>query len=302
MHYEVVIIGGAAAGLSAALTLGRSGRKTAVFDTGQPRNRPAHAAHNIFTRDGIPPSELTRIAREQLKPYKTVSLLNKRIVKAEKKAGQFTLVADDGETHSARRIILATGLSDLLPPIKGFQDLWGSKVLHCPYCHGWEVKDRPLAVIMNKEDDLHLAIMMHHWSQDLRVLTNGRKVLNRREKESLTDKGIAVIETSIAALSDERKTVKIELSDGTAISVTAIFARAEGFRFNNELAVQLGCRLSKEGAVIADEKQLSTVAGVFVAGDLADGSGHQVAIAAAGGIRAAIACNNGMIMEDFERS
>src|SRR5687768_10260342 len=138
--YEAAIIGGSSAGLAAALTLGRFGRRTIVLDNGSPRNKPTAHAHNFFTRDGVPPSELLRIAREQLVPYTSVELHNLTISSAEKTEGGFQLTADTGERIQAKKIIITTGVKDTMLPIPGIQELWGKLVIHCPYCDGWEVK------------------------------------------------------------------------------------------------------------------------------------------------------------------
>jgi thioredoxin reductase len=302
MEYEVAIIGGASAGLSAALTMGRSNRKTVVFDTGSPRNKPAPHAHNLFTRDGTSPLELLRIGREQLQQYTTVSFVNKKVIKAEKRANRFVLTTEDGTETAVRRVILATGVIDVLPEINGFKALWGTKIIHCPYCHGWEVKDQPVGLIMNGEQALHMAIMINHWNKDLRIFTNGPSEIEVEGRKWLKNKGIEVIETPIAALVDDSKGVLMKLNDGTQVVVTAVYSKGARLHFNNELAAQLGCALTVEGAIVVDEMNLSSILGVFAVGDVAHPQLHQVIMAAAGGAKAGAACNNGLIMEDYEQS
>lgn len=302
MNYEVAIIGGSSAGLAAALTLGRAGRRTVVFDTEAPRNKPAKHAHNIFTRDGTPPSELLKIGREQLEPYTSVSLRAKKIVRAQKLAGSFLLAAEDGEEITAGKLILATGLVDVLPDIKGFSALWGTRIVHCPYCHGWEIKDVPVGLIIKGEQVAEMAVMVHHWNKDLRIFTNGPSELSPADRSWMDNQGIEVTETPVSSITASGEGVTIHLNNGTQAYFKAVYAKAERLQFNNELAIQLGCELSEEGSVVTDEMQATSVPGVFAAGDLVYGSLHQVSVAAAAGLTAAAACNKSLIKEAFEQS
>lgn len=301
IDYEAAIIGGSAAGLAAALTLGRTLRKTVVFDTGAPRNEPSPHAHNFFTRDGTPPSELLRIGREQLKPYNTVSLRNARVTKAQKQDNIFVLTLEDGTTVSTRKVILATGLKDILPEIKGMRELWGRQVIHCPYCHGWEVKDRPIAIMMNGEAAFEMTVLIRNWNKDLRLFTNGPSMVPQEAREWMEDKGIAIKETPITSLHRDGDGVRILFGDGQEEKLAALYARGS-YHFNNELAVQLGCALGETGSVQVDEMQQTTVPGIFAAGDLAHPGMHQVSLAAAAGHKAGIACSRSLIMEEHERS
>ncbi len=151
VRYDVVVVGGGSAGLSAALVLGRSRRRTMVLDAGEPRNAPSSGVHGFFSRDGIPPKELLRIAREQLGPYPGVEVRSARATGASGEDGDFEVDLDDGSVVRTRKLLLAAGVADELPEKPGFKELWGRGVYHCPYCHGWEVRDRPLAVLNSGE-------------------------------------------------------------------------------------------------------------------------------------------------------
>lgn len=297
--YDIAIVGGASAGLAAALTAGRTNRKTIVFDTGEPRNKPATHAHNIFTRDGQPPLELLAIGRQQLVQYTSVELKSEYVLSAEKTNNAFSLSTANGAHYSARKIILATGVRDILPAIPGLQQLWGSKVLHCPYCHGWEVRNTPVALIGNGETASHLAAIVHNLNPQLTIFTNEASSIIAEKRDLLERKGVRIVETAIDNIADVHNGIRITLADGSVQHFSAAYARAERLHFNNQLAVQLGCELTEAGSVQVDDLQQTTVHGVFAAGDLSHPGLHQVAIAAAGGHKAAALCNNQLCEEDL---
>lgn len=301
MDYEVVIVGGASAGLSAALALGRSARKTIVFDSGNPRNKPASHAHNLFTRDGTPPLDLLKIAKEQLEQYTAVSFQHGSIKNIRKEDGRFLVTADNDQQLTSRRIILATGLSDVLPDIKGFRQLWGRKIIHCPYCHGWEAKGKPMGLLMNGSVAEHMVTMVYQLNKELHLFTNGPSEISAEAKKWMEERNIAITEQPLTALVDDKDGLIMQFSDGTQRRFSAVYARADRYQFHNELAIQLGCKLTEEGAVAVDEAQTTSVTGVYAVGDLAHPTAHQVIMAAASGTKAGIACNNGLIMEDYDR-
>lgn len=292
--FDTAIIGGASAGLAAALTLGRSARKTVVFDTGAPRNRPAAHAHNFFTRDGVPPSEILAIGREQLKPYPSVQLMQEEVISAEKNGTHFQLKTASGKLFNARSIILATGVKDILPDIEGVAALWGNRIIHCPYCHGWEVRDQPVAIIANGEDAAHLAAMVRNLNKDVVILTNGKSTIEGKMP-------IPVIEKTIRKVEEDNDQIKITFTDGSSVHKHAAYLKAVRLDFRNALAQQLGCELQEGGAVKVDPMFKTTVPGVFAAGDLSHPGFHQISMAAAGGHAAAAVCNGMLSMEDFAK-
>ncbi|QEC45045.1 NAD(P)/FAD-dependent oxidoreductase [Pseudobacter ginsenosidimutans] len=302
MDFEVAIIGGASAGLSAAMALGRSIRKTIVIDGGSPRNKPAPHAHNIFTRDGTPPLELLDIAKAQLKPYTTVTFKTGKVISANLNNNLITLTTDSNETFTVRRLILATGLTDVLPAIKGFRELWGTKIVHCPYCHGYELKDQPVGILMNGKNAEHITPMVFNLNKSIHIFTNGRMEFSEQFLKWTNKQNIRITETEVDELADVADGVQVRLKDGSSYLVTGIYSKGDKYKFHNELAVQLGCKLSEEGAVQVDDMFSTTVPGVYAAGDLAHASAHQVIIAAAGGAKAGMACNNSLTMEDYEHA
>lgn len=290
--FDTAIIGGASAGLAAALTLGRSARKTIVFDTGAPRNKPAAHAHNFLTQDGTPPLEILAIGRKQLKQYPSVQLEQDKVTAAVKKGKHFQLSTASGKQITVRSIILATGVKDIFPDIEGIEKLWGDKVIHCPYCHGWEMKDKPVAIIANGEDVMHMAPLVHNLNKDLVVLTNGKSTIPEKVP-------VPVVEKSIRRIAEDGEGIKILFEDGSTLSRSGAYMRVAGIKFHNELAVQLGCELTEAGSVKVDAFYQTTVPNVFAAGDLSHPGLHQVSIAAAGGHTAAATCNRMLCVEDF---
>ncbi|PSL31988.1 thioredoxin reductase [Chitinophaga ginsengisoli] len=298
---DVAIVGGASAGLAAALILGRSIRKTVVFDTGEPRNKPAARAHNVFTRDGVSPLEILHIGREQLKAYPSVTIAQDKVISAAKEEGGFRLETASGESYIARKVILATGVKDILPEIKGIHALWGDKVVHCPYCHGWEMKDTPMALIGNDDMAYHLITTIYNLNKDLTVFTNGQCAFSAEQQAKLQQRGIGLIETPVTAVEDAADGIRLILADGMVHHKHGAYVRAVRMEYHTALAVQLGCELEEAGSVKVDEFQQTTIPGVFAAGDVAHPMFHQVMAAAAGGLKAGGMCNGQMVAEDFEK-
>ncbi|MCC3160659.1 NAD(P)/FAD-dependent oxidoreductase [Hymenobacter sp. 15J16-1T3B] len=296
--YDVLIVGGSHAGLSAALVLGRSLRRVLVLDAGQPCNRQTPHSHGFLTRDGVPPAELAAIARAQLAHYPTVELRAATVVGAAADAAGFRVETADGATHAGRKLLLATGLHDELPPIPGLAACWGISVLHCPYCHGYEVHHQPLAVLSGRDSGFEFARLIHHWSPDLRLLTNGPSQLSGDEAAHLAARGVTVIETPLQAVEHEAGRLRaLRLADGTRLPLTALFARVP-FRQASDLGTQLGLSLTDAGLVAADEFGRTAVPGLYVAGDNSTLM-RQVAAAVANGSKAAAFINHELIAEDF---
>ncbi len=286
LHVDVAVIGGSNAGLSAALTLGRSRRNVALIDDSTPRNAPAGHAHNIYTRDGTPPGELRRIGREQLRPY-GVHFLNTRVTEAGGSKGRFQLSLADGKPLSAARVLLATGVSDDLPDIPGLRELWGKSVFTCPYCHGWEVRDTPLAVLGDGDTGYGYARMIQNWSRDLTLITG----------ENLEARGIGVVEAEVTEYEHHKGELSaLHLSDGRRVARQAVFMRPP-MSLRGDLHERLGCALSDDGLkVVADEMGRTSVPGVYAAGDMVNPM-HAVIVAAASGTKAAAMMNHELIME-----
>ena len=192
VDWECVIVGGGAAGLSAALVLGRARRRTLVVDAGRQSNRAAHGIGGLLGHDGRPPAELYELSRKELERYPSVEIRGGEVLTAERRHGGFEVQLADGTRERAKRMLLAMGMEYRLPPVLGLAELWGSSVFHCPFCRGWEVRDQPLAVLANDERAVHMAILMRGWSDDVVLLTGGSGCLAAGQLAQLSAAGIAV--------------------------------------------------------------------------------------------------------------
>ncbi len=306
MQYDVLIIGGGSAGLSAALTLGRCLRRVLVADGGPPRNEASPGVHGFLTRDGIRPAELLRLGQEQLRPYDSVEVqcLEISSVVQEGKGFRATGVgtADDVPvTVTARRVLLATGVADILPPLPGFRELWGRGVLHCPYCHGWEVRNQPLAVYGQGRTVTGLALLVSRWSTDVVVVTDGPGHLTPNARRRLHRQKIQVREEPVARLvgSPANDLQHIEFADGSQLPRTAVFLHAPQHQ-RSALAEKLGARHTSKGAVWVDSGMHTSVPGLYAAGDTTPGT-QQALLAAAAGSKAAIVINESLTREECPR-
>lgn len=298
--YEVAVIGGSHAGLAAAHTLGRSKRNTIVFDAGAPRNSTAERLHNLSVADGIAPHELRTIAHSQLKLFKHVRYVQ-QVVKTVSALTTGYQLAVANEKYTVQKIILATGVTDSLPHIEGLAALWGRKVLHCTYCHGWEARDQPALVLVNGAIAYHVALSISHWNPHLTFLLNGSTVEDVAKKAYLQQRGWPLIETPVVKLVEHGNIIEACLADGRVITAAIVYTKPVQVKFNNELAIMLGCEISKSGSVLTDGTMQTSVEGVFAAGDLAHIGYHQVSEAIATGHKAAAFCNNQLCREDIFR-
>ena len=293
---DVVVVGGGAAGLSAALLLGRSRRRTVVVDAGMPRNAPSPAAHSCFTRDGTPPADLLRIAREQLGPYDSVELRRGRVTSMGREVDGFAIGLDDGGEIQARRVLLAVGVRDILPEIEGLGALWGKGVLHCPYCHGWEVRDQPLALYAGGAVAMDMAPLLLQWSRDLLLCTGGAGQLEDGEHATLSRLGVRVIDTQVQRLEGDGHGVRIVFADGHAEARGALFLRP-GQEVASDLPRQIDCEYTETGLIRVGADHQTSVPGIYAAGD-ATTPAQQIVIAAASGAQAAMMINRDLVRSD----
>lgn len=294
---DVVIVGGGAAGLSAALVLGRSRRRTLVVDEGMPRNAPSPAAHSLFTRDGTPPAELSRIAREQLVPYDTVQLRQGRATAVRREGDAFAVVLADGSEAVGRRIVLALGVRDILPDIDGVGALWGRGVLHCPYCHGWEVRDEPLALYADGATAMEMAPLLLQWSRDVLLCTGGPDRLGDKDRETLLGLGVRITDAPVQRLEGDEHLERIVFADGSAETRRALFLRPAQV-LSSDLPIQLGCELTEAGHIRVGADRQTSIPGVYAAGD-ATTPLQQIVVAAASGAEAAMMLNRDLIRADL---
>ncbi|KWX65809.1 NAD(P)/FAD-dependent oxidoreductase [Mycobacterium sp. NAZ190054] len=285
--WDCVIVGGGAAGLSAALVLGRARRHTLVVDAGAQSNLAAHGIGGLLGFDGVPPAEFYAQGRRELKRYPSVQVCDGEVVSAAAGAG-FTLGLADGSTVQTRRVLLATGMRYQSPSIPGLAELWGRSVFHCPFCHGWEVRDSPLAVLADGDRAVHMATLLRAWSDDVVLLT---KDLADAHRSRLAEAGVTVDDRTVAELSSaDGELEAVVFTDGTSLARRGLLV-ATTLHQRSALAAELGVKFAAPGpvsveAVEVDGMYRTSVPGVFAAGDTC-AQMPQVAAAIAAGSAAA---------------
>jgi thioredoxin reductase len=297
--YDVIIVGGGAAGLSAALVLSRARRRVLVVDSGEPRNAPAAHMHGYLSRDGRPPAELVAAGRGEVTGYGG-QLSADRVEDVVACPGSgFHVRLGAGDWVAARRLLVATGLRDELPDIPGLGERWARDVLHCPYCHGWEVRDRRLGVLANRTpESITYAHIVRQWSGDV-ILFVPPDVLTTQQRAELTARNIGIVEAHpTQVLVEDDHLSGLELPDGTVVARDALFV-PPAFVPNDELLVSLGCKRDERGWVVKDATGRTSVPGVWVAGNVANPRA-QVITAAGEGSAAAIHLNADLVQEDVQ--
>ncbi|MFD1863363.1 NAD(P)/FAD-dependent oxidoreductase [Planococcus chinensis] len=300
MIMDCAVIGGGPAGLNAALVLGRSRRKTVLFDDNKPRNAVTSESHGFITRDGIDPQELKSIAQEELGKYPDVKIEKQHVLAVEKKEGLFEVRAADGKVFLAKKLILATGFKEVLPDLERVGEFYGKSLFSCPFCDGWEMRDRPLAVISENENALHLVKVASNWTDDLIFCTNGKASLSADEKNMLENNGIQVYAEKIARLVGNLGVLeKIEFESGAAIRREGGFITPEWVQAS-DISAALGCKRNALGGIETDGMKRTNVEGVFACGDILMAGASQLIMAAADGSMAAIGVNAALIEEKFK--
>ena len=294
---EVAIIGGGPAGLSAALVLGRAKRRVVVIDAGTPRNAPAEHMQGFLSRDGMRPADLLAAARSEVRRY-GVEIVEDRVVDAT--AG-FTLRLTGGRTLEARHLLLATGAADELPDVVGARERWGRDFLHCPYCHGWEIRDQPIGVLATGPGSADHAQLLRQWTDDVILFTHTH-VVTERERTALDARGIEIVEGPVERLVvSEDRLEAIQLADGRAVPRAALFIRPALRAHHDGPAAALGCELDAGGLVRTDADGRTSVPGVWAAGNAANPRA-QVITAAGEGSALAIAINTELVAEDVDQA
>ncbi|PIC79958.1 pyridine nucleotide-disulfide oxidoreductase [Sporosarcina sp. P18a] len=301
MIYECAIIGGGPAGLSAALVLGRARRNIIVFDDDHARNRVSRASHGFLTRDGVPPSELRKIGREELTQYPSVTFHPQKIIAVERlDESHYELMTADGRTVRTQKVLFAVGLRDEQPNVPGIERFYGTSIFSCPYCDGWELRDRSLAVFADK-NVFKLATEVYTWSRDLIVFTGGEGQLTTEEQMKLSAKGIQIVDDIISGLEGEDGQLhSVRLEDGTLIDRAGGFASPR-WSHPNHFAQDLGCERNKYGGILTDDYGRTTVWNVYAAGDVSHIVPSQLLVAAGTGSAAAIGINGDLTKEFFTR-
>ncbi|MFI2608120.1 NAD(P)/FAD-dependent oxidoreductase [Kitasatospora sp. NPDC018619] len=298
-RYDAVVVGGGAAGLNAALVLGRARRRVAVVDAGEPRNAPAAHMYGYLSRDGMPPAALLAVGREEVARY-GVDLIGARVGHIEPDGGGFVVHLAGGPALHARRVVVATGLRDGLPELPGLVERWGRDVLHCPYCHGWEVRDRPLGVLGTGPGAVNQALLLRQWSADVVLLAHTLEPTDA-ERERLAARGVRVVGGRIVRLvSEDGRLRGVELANGQVVPREAVFVAPRPVP-RDALLFGLGCARDAEGWVTTDRTGRTSVPGVWAVGNVADPRA-QVVVAAGAGAAAAIALDHDLLAEEVERA
>jgi len=296
-EYDVVIVGGSFAGLSAAMQLARARRRILLLDAGKPRNRFAPASHGFLGQDGRSPQEIMETGRKQLMAYPTFEFQQAEATDAVQEDGTFSVTLGEGGKVRVKRLVLATGMTDHLPDVPGMQELWGTGVLHCPYCHGYEVAERKFAVFGVGPMSVHQAALVRDWSDDVTLLTSGGDWLTPEHRDMLTLRGVKVDETPLLRLiADGRELEAVEFRDGRCVPYGALFTGTRA-SFASPLAEQLGCEIEQAafGPVVkTDAMKETTVPGVFAAGDAASPM-YNATLASASGILAGVAAHQSLL-------
>lgn len=297
--FDFLIIGGSYAGLSAALSLGRARHSVLVLDAGQPRNRTTPHAHNLLLHDGDAPADLAARARQQVAAYPTVQLLEARATTAEKLPNDtFQVTTDAHGTYSAPTLLLATGLRDELPPLPGFAECWGTSIIHCPYCHGYEVADQATGLLLNGELVGHMVAMLLNWTRQLTMFTNGPATFGPDVRAQLAAQSVGVEETPITTLLHTGAQLNgLGLADGRVWPLAVLYAGLPRLQAS-DLPAQLGCEADEQNLLRVDAQNQTSVPGVYAIGDNCS-LGHQLAQAIGVGNRVGAERSRDLILRQY---
>lgn len=296
--FDVIIAGGSYAGLSAAMALGRSLRNVLIIDSGKPCNEQTPHSHNFLTQDGKTPAEISKEAREQVEKYNTVKFQEGFVVKISKTADGFEAETQLGQNFKSKKLIIATGILDVKPDIPGFDECWGISVLHCPYCHGFEVKDEKTGIIANGDFAFEFSKMISHWTKDLTLFTNGKSDLTEDQIRKMIKKDIKINENKIESL--EHTNGKIEniiFKNGSKVSVKAVYAKVP-FEQSLNVSEDLGIEIGEFGHIKTDAFYKTSSYGVYACGD-SSSMMRSVANAVGSGNVVGAMVNKELIEEEF---
>lgn len=296
--YDVIIIGGSYAGLSAAMALGRAIKTVLVLDNGKPCNAQTPHSHNFLTQDGKTPKEIASVAKEQVSQYETVNFVDDTAVAATKTNNGFQISTAKGDIFETKKIIFASGVKDEFPNIGGLADCWGISVIHCPYCHGYEVRNQTTGIFANGEMAYEFAKLIWNWSKDLTLFTNGKSTLSPEQTKTLQSRQINIVEKEIVKVFHKNGQLEhLVFGDGTTQKLDALYAKL-GFKQSTDLPLNLGCEFNENGYIKVDMMQKTTVDGLFACGDNTSMM-RSVANAVYSGNMAGVVASKELIAEEF---
>ncbi len=297
-EFEVIIIGGSYAGLSTAMTLGRSLRKTLVIDAGKPCNRQTPHSHNFLTQDGSTPKQISTIAQSQVSKYDSIEFYQGLAVSGKRISKGFEITTSNGDVFKAKKLVFASGIRDLIPDIKGFAECWGISVVHCPYCHGYEIRNKKTAIIANGDRAFHLASLVSNLSREITLLTSGTQNFEETQLQKLEHNHIKVIENEISTIEHKNGQLeKIIFKDGRSENFDCAYASIP-FEQNSNIPMELGCKLTEHGYIEVNLMQKTSEEGIFACGDNSSMM-RSVATAVYGGNITGAMINNELTQESF---
>lgn len=299
-NFDVIIVGGSYAGLSAAMSLGRALRSVLIIDSGLPCNRQTPHSHNFITQDGEKPGVIAEKAKREVLKYDTVKFVTDLAVNGTKTDKGFEILTQSGKLFSAKKLIFATGLKDRMLNIEGFSECWGITVIHCPYCHGYEVKNQKTGILANGYGAFHLARLIRNWTKDLTIFTNGKSELTQEQTDEIKRHNISIVEKEITSLKHKNGVVEeIIFSDNSSFELEAIYSRPP-FEQHCKIPELLGCELTELGLIKVDGFQQTTVDNIFACGDSTNPV-RAVSYAVSTGNNTGVFLNNAMTEEDFSK-
>lgn len=298
-NFDVIIVGGSFAGLSAAMALGRAIRKVLIIDAGKPCNAQTPHSHNFLTQDGKTPAEISALAKDQVLAYPTVSLEADLVNEISGENNNFTVLTERGNRYFARKILLATGVKDIMPSIPGFAECWGISVIHCPYCHGYEYRNQNTGILLNHEMAFEFVKLIDNWTQKLTLFTNGAAIFDKSIFQKLKNPDFKIVEKEISELVHDSGYLKrIVFSDGNFQELDALYAKIP-FTQHTDIPIKMNCAFDDMGYVKVDEFKRTSVDGVYAAGDIT-WAFRSVALATAAGTMAGASINKDLIEEKFQ--
>ncbi|HOZ85569.1 MAG TPA: NAD(P)/FAD-dependent oxidoreductase [Niabella sp.] len=297
-HFDTIIIGGSYSGLAAAMALGRALRKVLIIDNEEPCNRQTPHSHNFLTQDGKTPKEISTLGKQQVALYYTVEFFNGLATGGRQSENGFEIETSSGEIFTAIKLIFATGIKDIMPNIKGLSECWGISVLHCPYCHGYEVRNETTGILGNGEYGFEFSKLISNWTKDLTLFTNGKSTLTGEQTAKLERHRITIVEKEIAELEQINGHLQnIIFKDGSKKIAKAIYTRLP-FEQHCQIPEQLGCELTEDGYIKIDDSYKTTVKGIYASGDNISRM-RTVANAVSMGTATGIMVNKALVEEHF---